>query len=104
MLGWHWLVVGWLGVLAGGIWITVFVRDDEAERHHLGLRARFLRKAPALGMVAVSPVFGIWGGLMSTSPGMEEDTTLLWLAIATGAAGLILGVWYVVKPWWEDAD
>lgn len=103
MLSWHWLVLGWLGLVAGGVWIAVFIRDNEAERRHPGLRARYLRKAPAIGMLAVSLVFGILG-LVSTSPGIQEDLTLLWMAIATGAAGLLLGLWYTVNPWWEDAD
>ena len=103
MLLWHWLVLGWLVLLAGGIWITVFIRDDEAERRHPGLRARYLRKAPAYGLLAVSVVFGIWG-LVSASAGTAEDPTLLWVASATGAAGLLLGVWYTASPWWEDAD
>ena len=82
MLSWHWLVLGWLGLLAGGVWIAVFVRDIEAERRHPGLRARYLRKAPAIGMLAVSLVFGILG-LVSTIPGIQDDLTLLWAAIAT---------------------
>ena len=103
MLLWHWLVLGWLVLLTAGIWITVFIRDDEAERRHPGLRARYLRKAPAFGLVACSLVFGTWG-LVSQSPPAAEDPTLLWVAIGLGAAGLVAGFWYTVSPWWEDAD
>lgn len=102
MLLWQWLVLCWLALLVGGSWITILVRDKDPERRR-GLRAWALRRLPALAMVACSLVFGILG-LSSQDPPASEDPTLLWIAIGTGAAGLVLGVWYRISPWMEEAD
>lgn len=102
MLLGQWLVLLWLALLFGGAWITILVRDKDPQRRR-GLRAWALRRLPALGMVACSLVFGVLS-LASQDPPVSEDPAFLWAAIGTGAAGLVLGVWYQISPWIEESD
>ena len=96
---WLWasLIVGWLALLAVGIWVTAVAGGGWSG----GVRARLLAYAPALGMQVSSIAFGVWALLPGVS---QDDWSLMWVAIGCGAVGLVLGIWYSAFPWWEDAE
>lgn len=96
---WHWvlLVVGWLILLAAGIWVTVLSDGGWSG----GFRGRLLAFLPALGMQGASVSFGVWALLPGVS---REDQSLMWIAIGCGAVGLAAGTWFSAHPWWSDAD
>lgn len=96
---WLWvsLIVGWLVLLAVGIWVTAVAGGGWSG----GIRARYLAFAPALGMQFVSIVAGVCAFLPGVS---QDDWSVMWVAVGLATVGLVAGIWYSAFPWMVEAD